>query len=93
MQNLSSPNVATTQKASTQGRRIYPAQTYQPHQKQAPRGAGFILPKRIDDTKQKIKTKTGSLKAASQSQKHTYDDANIISTNTASTQGRRIHPA
>jgi len=64
---------------------------------QVPRDAGFILPNGICDIKQRAKTKfkTGSLKAAPQGQrqKHTYDDANIISTNTASTQGRRIHPA
>jgi len=35
---------------------------------------------------QKIKTKTGSLKAASQSQNHIHEQQ-------ASTQGRRIYPA
>ena len=40
---------------------------------QASRDAGFILLNGIGDTKQKNKVKTGSLKAASQNQKHIHD--------------------
>jgi len=69
---------------------------------QAPRDAGFILLNGICDIKQRAKTKfkTGSLKAASQSQKHIYNTAKRIPqhsqqtlTTIASTQGRRIYPA